>query len=98
MTKIQISKIVLVIWYWNLRFVCNLVLGVWDFITPPLHYSKRIPHDGKTGYLESSGGELLTSKDVCNGKDVCTMDSTRDHNKAPYALPLWARDESPLPQ
>ena len=24
-------KPVLVIWYWNLRFVCNLVLGVWDF-------------------------------------------------------------------
>ena len=32
MTKIQNSKPVLVIWYWNLRFVCNLVLGVWDFI------------------------------------------------------------------
>jgi len=26
------SKPVSVIWYWNLRFVCNLVLGVWDFI------------------------------------------------------------------
>ena len=23
---------VLVIEYWNLRFVCDLVLGVWDFI------------------------------------------------------------------
>jgi phospholipid transport system substrate-binding protein len=32
MTKIQNSKLVSVIWYWNLRFVCNLVLGVWDFI------------------------------------------------------------------
>jgi phospholipid transport system substrate-binding protein len=32
MTKIQNFKPVLVIWYWNLRFVCNLVLGVWDFI------------------------------------------------------------------
>jgi hypothetical protein len=31
---------VLVIEYWNLKFVCNLVLGVWDFIdstTPLLH-------------------------------------------------------------
>jgi hypothetical protein len=28
-------KYVWVIEYWNLRFVCNLVLGVWDFITPP---------------------------------------------------------------
>ena len=27
---------VLVIEYWNLRFVCNLVLGVWDFITPSI--------------------------------------------------------------
>jgi len=32
MTKIQNSKSVLVFEYWNLRFVCNLVLGVWDFI------------------------------------------------------------------
>jgi hypothetical protein len=28
-TKIQKSKPVLIIWYWNLRFVCNLVLGNW---------------------------------------------------------------------
>jgi len=28
MTKIQNTKPVWVIWYWNLRFVCNLVLGV----------------------------------------------------------------------
>jgi hypothetical protein len=27
----QNSKPVLVIRYWNLRFICNLVLGVWDF-------------------------------------------------------------------
>jgi hypothetical protein len=32
MTEIQNSKPVLVIQYWNLKFVCNLVLGVWDFI------------------------------------------------------------------
>jgi hypothetical protein len=31
MTKIQNSKTVSVIWYWNLRFVCNLVLGDWNF-------------------------------------------------------------------
>ena len=31
MTKIQNSKRVLVIEYWNLRFICNLVLGIWDF-------------------------------------------------------------------
>jgi hypothetical protein len=31
MTKIQNSKPVLVTEYWNLKFVCNLVLGVWDF-------------------------------------------------------------------
>ena len=30
--QFQNSKHVLVIEYWNLRFVCNLVLGVWDFI------------------------------------------------------------------
>ena len=38
MTKIQNSEPVLVIWYWNLRIVCNLVLGVWDFTnaTTPL--------------------------------------------------------------
>ena len=32
MTKIRNSKPVLVIEYWNLRFVCNLVLGNWDFL------------------------------------------------------------------
>ena len=32
MTKIRNSKLVLVIEYWDLRFVCYLVLGVWDFI------------------------------------------------------------------
>ena len=30
MTKIQNFKSVLVIEYWNLRFNCNLVLGIWD--------------------------------------------------------------------
>ena len=33
MTEIQNSKYDWVIEYWNLRFVCNLVLEVWDFIT-----------------------------------------------------------------
>ena len=48
MTKIPNSKPVLVIEYWNLRFVCNLVLGVWDFIdstTPILprhHHGLRL--------------------------------------------------------
>ena len=32
MTKIQNSKPVLVIEYWNLRFICNLVLVIWNFI------------------------------------------------------------------
>jgi len=54
MTKIQNSKPVSVIWYWNLRFVCNLVLGVWDFIIPSLHHSSRLPHQGKT--LEATLG------------------------------------------
>ena len=31
MTKIPNPKFVLVIEYWNLRFNCNLVLGIWDF-------------------------------------------------------------------
>jgi hypothetical protein len=30
MTKIQNSKC-LDIEYWKLRFICNLVLGIWDF-------------------------------------------------------------------
>jgi len=33
MTKIRNSKYVWVIDYWNLRFVCNLVLEIWDFIS-----------------------------------------------------------------
>ena len=31
MTEIQNSKYVWSIKYWNLRFICNLVLGIWDF-------------------------------------------------------------------
>jgi hypothetical protein len=31
MTEIRNSKPVLVIGYWNLRFVCHLVLGIWVF-------------------------------------------------------------------
>jgi len=31
MTEIRNLKSVLVIGYWNLRFNCNLVLGIWDF-------------------------------------------------------------------
>jgi hypothetical protein len=30
MTKIPNSNPVLVIEYWNLRLICNLVLGIWD--------------------------------------------------------------------
>jgi hypothetical protein len=30
--QFQNSKPVLVIGYWNLEFICNLVLGAWDFI------------------------------------------------------------------
>ena len=26
------SKQLLVIGYWNLRFICNLVLGIWNFL------------------------------------------------------------------
>jgi hypothetical protein len=31
MTEIRNFKSVLVIEYWNLRFNCNLVFGIWDF-------------------------------------------------------------------
>jgi hypothetical protein len=31
MTEIRNFKSVLGIEYWNLRFNCNLVLGIWDF-------------------------------------------------------------------
>jgi hypothetical protein len=37
MTKIQNSKPFSVIWYWNLGFVCNLVLGICYFAM--LHHS-----------------------------------------------------------
>jgi hypothetical protein len=52
--QFQNSKPVLVIGYWNLGFVCYLVLGVWDFTssaystTPTLQYSKGQPDLVKT--------------------------------------------------
>ena len=85
--QFQNSKTVLVIWYWNLIF-CN---------APTLHYSNSMPHEGKTRYLESNDGELLTSRDICNGTGVCTTDHNKG-NKARYTLPSWTRDESPWPQ
>jgi hypothetical protein len=32
MTEIQNSKHVLVIEYWNLKFICRLVLGIWNLL------------------------------------------------------------------
>ena len=43
MTEIQNPKLVLVIWYWDLGFVCNLVLGFWNFIN-----FIKLPHREKT--------------------------------------------------
>ncbi len=28
----MLNSIVLIIEYWNLEIICNLVLGIWDFI------------------------------------------------------------------
>jgi hypothetical protein len=41
MTKIQNSKSVWVIEYWNLRFICNLVLGIWNLC--PMKQSFEYP-------------------------------------------------------
>ena len=50
MTKFEIPNLffVLVIEYWNLRSVCNLVLGVWDFIESTSPFLRQTPHKGKT--------------------------------------------------
>jgi hypothetical protein len=56
---------VLVIEYWNLKFVCNLVLGVWDFIIPRLQNSAALGKDNGNpfwGWLKagSSGPGFFT--------------------------------------
>lgn len=59
MTKIQNSKPILVIEYWNLKFVCNLVLGAWDFI-----YSIDLANcrkRGKTIEAPTSGAAQMLS-------------------------------------
>jgi hypothetical protein len=38
-SKFETSVIVLVIEYWDLRFVCYLVLVFWDFISGYVKYS-----------------------------------------------------------
>jgi hypothetical protein len=38
----RIPKHVWVIEYWNLEFICNLVLGIWDLVM--LQYSKSARH------------------------------------------------------
>jgi acyl dehydratase len=42
MTKIRNHKHVLVIEYWNLGFICNLVLVIWDFIRTKRCYMGKI--------------------------------------------------------
>jgi hypothetical protein len=42
-SQFQNFKLVLVIWYWDLRFVCSLVLGVWAFVD-----SSTLAHRGET--------------------------------------------------
>ena len=44
-----------VIEYWNLRFICNLVLGIWDF---GIRISKQA--EGRDSYL----WERLSSRDI----------------------------------
>ena len=59
MTKIQNPKPVLVIEYWNLGFICNLVLGAWDFlysITP-----KNVDLENKLSLLFRVCPTLTTS-------------------------------------
>ena len=51
--QFQNSKPVLVIEYWNLRFVCNLVLGICCFAM--IHHSSRLPQGGKTIEAPSGG-------------------------------------------
>ena len=50
MTKIRNSKHALVIEYWNLRFVCYLVLGVWDLIDSTTPADSFLNKGGSSGY------------------------------------------------
>ena len=70
MTEIQNSKPVLVIWYWNLKFVCNLVLGVWDFIDSNTQYSSGIQNEGMSLKAPSEGNQNPGSVGLSMGGQV----------------------------
>ena len=38
MTEIQNPKLVLVIGYWDLRFIWVLILGIWDLAIVPMKF------------------------------------------------------------
>jgi hypothetical protein len=71
MTKIRNSKPVLVIEYWNLRFVCNLVLGVWDFIesnTPVLlRHTSALPYLLNLSQREAATPQMALKKSTSTG-------------------------------
>ncbi len=60
MTKIPNLFCVLVIEYWNLKFVCNLVLEVWDFISSL--YSTTFPPEGETIEFSSATSPVPTKR------------------------------------
>ena len=53
MTKIQNTEPVSVIEYWNLKFVCNLVLVIWNFYFPST--VKTDSNRGRTTYCPLLG-------------------------------------------
>jgi hypothetical protein len=56
MTKIQNSKQAFVFEYWNVRFICNLVLGICGFIDSTTPLIQRTAARVKTIGPPSGGG------------------------------------------
>jgi hypothetical protein len=70
MTKIRNSKPVLVIEYWNLRFVCNLVLGIWDFFDSTTPILPR--HHRGLAYLQSLSQRAAATPQMALKKSTST--------------------------
>ena len=70
MTKIPNSKPVLVIEYWNFRFVCNLVLEVWDFLDSTTPILPR--HHRGLDYLQSLSQRAAATPQMALKKSTST--------------------------
>jgi cytochrome bd-type quinol oxidase subunit 1 len=62
--QFQNSKPVLVIEYWNLRFICNLVLGIWLFCNASVLLNTRQSMEAENWLQRTANTPLLKKPSI----------------------------------